>query len=360
MHKLEASGYVGQGRYYFRMTEKPESKRVAPIKMVDLAKLAGVSKSTVSRALAGSPLIPQVTKKRIQDLAKEHHYRLNKRARNFRSSEAMTIAVLIPNTREKDWRLSDPFFLELLGSIAEALNEMGHELLLTRAPTSIEDWVEDHVRRGACDGVILIGQGTQHDEINRMVEGGTPFVVWGGKLEDQRYCTVGSDNRHGGQIATEHMLDKGRRNIAFLGDLRLPEVQLRYRGYCDALQGAGLTPDPEMTLDTPFSGEVAYQKVCDFLALGYDVDGIFACSDVIAMATVRACHEHGLDVPKACSLVGYDDIALSSFSNPPLTTVRQDCSSGGRELVERLLRLIQGHDIKSLVLETELIIRASS
>lgn len=342
------------------MTDKPDLNRKPPIKMADLATLAGVSKSTVSRALAGSTLIPQATKDRIQALAKLHNYRVNKRARNFRSSEAMTIAVLIPNTREKDWRLSDPFFLELLGSMAEALNEKGHELLLARAPTSIENWVEDHVRRGACDGVILIGQGTQHDEINRMVEGNTPFVVWGGKLEDQLYCTVGSDNRLGGQIATQHMLDKRRRNIAFLGDLRLPEVQLRYRGYCDALQGAGLTADPEMTLDIPFAGEVAYQKVCDFLKLDRAVDGIFACSDVIAMAAIRALHDHGIEVPKSCSIVGYDDIAISSFSNPPLTTVRQDCNAGGRELVERLLQLIQGHDIMSLVLKTELIVRASS
>jgi len=342
------------------MTENPEQGKKQPVKMVDLARLAGVSKSTVSRALADSPLIPQATKDRIQHLARQHNYRLNKRARNFRSSEAMTIAVLIPDTREKDWRLSDPFFLELLGSIAETLNSKGHELLLASTTTSIEDWVQDHVRRGACDGVILVGQGRQHAEINRMAEGNTPFVVWGGKLEDQQYCTVGSDNRLGGEIATKHLLDKGRRHIAFLGDLRLPEVDLRYQGHCDALRLAGLAVDDNLALDIPFAGEVAYQKVKEFLALGRPVDGMIASSDVIAMAAFRALHEHGVNVPSACSLVGYDDIALSAFFNPPLTTVRQNCDFGGRALVERLLQLIRGHQAPPLVLKTDLIIRASS
>jgi len=328
--------------------------------MIDLAALAGVSKSTVSRALADSPLIPKKTKEKIAALAIEYNYRLNKRARNFRTKETLTIAVLIPDTHEKDWRLSDPFFLELLGSIADTLNDQEHELLLAKTSFSAEEWVLDHVKRGTCDGVILVGQGTQHKEINALARGDTPFVVWGGLLDDQHYCTVGSDNRLGGEKACKHLLAKGRQHIAFLGDARLPEVALRYEGYCSALRENGLTPNTALKVQTPFGGEAAYNAVTNFLVSNHPVDGIFACSDVIAMATIRALREKGLMIPEDVAIVGYDDIALSSYYSPPLTTIRQNCKKGGQELVERLLSIIKGGKPSPLMLETDLIERTST
>lgn len=328
--------------------------------MADLAKLAGVSKSTVSRALADSPLIPTKTKERIQSLAREHNYRLNKRARNFRTKESLTVAVLIPDTKEKQWRLSDPFFLELLGSIAESLNERSHELLLAKAKVSTKDWVLDHVERGSCDGVILVGQGAEQEEINELADSGVPFVVWGGYFDNLRYCTVGSDNRLGGKIATEHLLGSGRRNIAFLGDRRLPEVALRFEGYADALSDAGLPLAPSRCLDTPFVGSAAYDAMAAFLKTGASIDGVFACSDVIAMGAVRALNEAELAIPGEVAVVGYDDIAMASYFSPPLTTVKQDCIAGGAALVERLLTIIEGEEASPVILETPLIVRQSS
>lgn len=328
--------------------------------MADLARLAGVSKSTVSRALSDSPLIPAETKERIVALAREHNYRLNKKARNFRTKETLTIAVLIPDTEEKDWRMSDPFFLQLLGSIADTLDDKTHELLLSKTKGSAEKWIEEHVTRGSCDGVILVGQGMQHHEINRLADTNIPFVVWGGLLDDQRYCTVGSDNRLGGFKATEHLLSEGRRKIAFLGDRRLPEGRLRFQGYTDALKKASIGLDEDLLVDTPFSGEAAYACISDFLAGGADIDGIFASSDVIAMAAIRAVTERGLNVPNDIAVVGYDDISLSSYYSPPLSTVRQDCQRGGRELTQRLLQIIEGREVSSLMLETDLIVRQSS
>jgi len=330
------------------------------IKMADLAKLAGVSKSTVSRALADSPLIPKETKEKITALAKEHSYRLNKRARNFHSKETLTIAVLIPDTKEKDWRLSDPFFLELLGSIADTLNDQGHELLLSKTSSGAEEWAITHVQRGTCDGVILIGQGTQHAEINALADSDIPFVVWGGLLADQKYCTVGSDNRLGGKKACKLLLEKGRRHIAFFGDRRLPEVSLRYDGYKAALVEAGLGTETALDVSAPFGSDSAYQAIVDFLAKDAPLDGIFACSDVIAMAAIRALGEKGLRIPEDVAIVGYDDIALASYYSPPLTTVDQDCQTGGQQLVVRLLEIIQGGSAASLMLDTELIERAST
>ena len=328
--------------------------------MADLAKLAGVSKSTVSRALANSPLIPAETKENIVALAKKHNYRLNKRARNFHSKETLTIAVLIPDTNEKDWRLSDPFFLELLGSIADTLNDMGHELLLSKTSSGAEEWAHTHVERGTCDGVILIGQGMQHSEINALAESDIPFVVWGGLLADQKYCTVGSDNHLGGQKACAHLIKKGCRHIAFFGDRRLPEVSLRYEGYKAAILDQGLKTEAALDVSAPFGSGSAYQAIVDFLANDAPLDGIFACSDVIAMAAIRALGEKGLRIPDDVAIVGYDDIALAAYYSPPLTTVDQDCKTGGQQLVARLLEIIQGGDAASLMLETNLIERAST
>jgi DNA-binding LacI/PurR family transcriptional regulator len=338
------------------MTQRPSQS----IKMIDLAQLAGVSKSTVSRALADSSLIPAATKDRIQALAREHNYRLNKRASNFRTKEALTTAVLIPDTQEKQWRLSDPFFLELLGSIAETLNEKGHELLLAKAQVSTKEWVLNHYERGSCDGVILVGQGTQHDEINELIAAHVPLVVWGGEIDGQKYCTVGSDNRLGGEQATRHLIEKGCRHIAFLGDRRLPEVALRYQGFCGVFEALGSAVEPALCKDTAFAGPAAHASMIELLESGQTIDGVVACSDVIAMGAVRALNEKGVRVPDDVLVVGYDDIAMSVYANPPLTTVKQDCIKGGQALVERLLAIIAGENPASLVLETPLIIRESS
>lgn len=332
-----------------------------PLRMADLAALAGVSKSTVSRALSNSPLIPIETKERVRELARVHNYRLNKKARDFATRSTLTIAVLIPDTEEKDWRMTDPFFLELLGSIADNLDSNHHELLLAKTNSSAKEWALNHVRRGTCDGIILIGQGVQHREINKLaLEGDIPFVVWGGLIESQAYCTVGSDNRLGGQKAARHLLRCGCRRLAFFGDQRLPEVALRHSGFVSALEEAGLARDATLELNAPFSSEGTYRAVQAFMAEAPKFDGLFAGADVIAMATVRALREVGLSVPEDVAMVGYDDIALSSYFNPPLTTIRQDCQAGGRELVARLLALIEGRPVSPLILDTELMVRAST
>lgn len=330
------------------------------LKMADIAALAGVAKSTVSRALADSPLIPQETRERIQAIAHAHNYRLNRKARNFRTKESLTVAVLIPDSEQQDWRLSDPFFLELLGSIADTLSEHRHELLLAQTSMQSADWVIGHIRRGTCDGVILVGQGTRHAEINAMADESAPFVVWGGRLDDQRYVTVGSDNRLGGEIATRHLIEAGRRRIAFLGDRNQPEVTLRYEGFVAAHAAKGLQVDPLLEARACFSGPRAFQTIQAFLAQEPDIDAIFAASDVIAMAAARALGERGKRMPQDVAIVGYDDISLSAFYNPPLSTIRQDCREGGRALVTSLLEMIDGDKPEPTVLAPELIVRASS
>lgn len=342
------------------MTDAGGPVKKSIIKMSDLAKLAGVSKSTVSRALAGSHLVNKETRDLVASLARQHNYRLNTQARNFRLKESLTITVLIPTAYKANRQISDPFFLELLGGIAVALSERGHELLLGKSTAQSGDWIEDFINYRSSDGVILIGQGLQHDRINELAADYSPLAVWGGQLPDQKYCTVGSDNLLGGEKATDHLISKGCRRIVFLGNKQMPEVKLRFDGYQRALEKAAIPFDESLGVSTGFTNNEGFEAIKSLLASEAEFDAIFATSDVFAMAAIRALHESHRTVPDDVCVVGYDDITLSAYYNPPLTSIHQDRVMGGRLLVDSLFKIIEGGHGESVLLPTELVVRKSS
>lgn len=328
-------------------------------KMADIARLAGVSKSTVSRALSDSSLVNDATKARIREIASAHNYKIDEGARNFRLRRSHTIAVVLLLDPSVKQHVSDPFFLDLLGAIADALTDKGYELLLSRIAPRDEGQLIDLFKSGRSDGVILIGQSTMHTRINALADEYKQFAVWGGLLPDQRYCSVGSDNAEGAYKAVRHLIRLGRTKIVFLGDKKLPEVRLRYEGYRRALDEAGLSVRPELEIETLFVAESAYQAIQRLWKDKVEFDGIFAASDVIAMSAIKALNEHDLHVPKDVSVVGYDDITMAAYYNPALTTVRQNISAGGRMLVDNVLKAAAGEKVESSVLPTELVVRKS-
>ncbi len=342
------------------MKKKSKSGLEAGLKMDDVARLAGVSKSTVSRALADSPLVNEETKKKIRALATSHNYIIDQRARNFRLRQTHAITVAIPLMHDADQHISDPFFLDLLGHIADALTEKGYDLLLSKAVPAEPDWLSKLVATRRTDGLILMGQSTQHDAINRLAMEYRPLVVWGAAMPGQNYTTVGSDNRTGGRQATQHLLESGRRRIAFLGDRALPEIADRYQGYVDALNAAGLAASDDLLVTVHFASDAAYHGMRAFLSRGADIDAVIAGSDVIAMSAIRALNESGRQVPQDVAVVGYDDIALAAYVEPPLTTVRQDTVKAANLLVDRLLARIHGETAQSTTIAPELIVRRSS
>ncbi len=328
--------------------------------MADIARLAGVSTATVSRALNGSSLVNAETRQRIVDLARSLNYSINVGAQNLRLGQSRTIAVVVPYEGRQRQAISDPFFLSLLGSLADALTDQGYDMLLTRIDA---DQLEDAARycdNGRASGVILIGQWHHHDQLNRLAARQLPIVVWGAQLPRQLYCTVGGDNIQGGMAATEVMLREGRRRICFLGDRDLPEVAHRYEGYLEAHRRAGVQPDPRLSLPASFLAEGGRDAVSRLLDLHQGFDGIFACSDLIAMAAIGALRAHQLSVPQDVSVVGYDDVALAQNFQPPLTTIRQSIEEGGRLLVDALLELIRKGAAAPRVLPAVLVERGST
>lgn len=338
------------------MNDIVEKKSV--LKMSDLAKMAGVSKSTVSRALQNSELINVETREMIQRLAKLHNYRLNAQARNFRLKESLTIAVLIPSAENAKWQISDPFFLELLGSISVSLMEKGHDMLLSGL--NLHQETSSGLSKINCDGIIVIGQADIHQRLNQMAKTYEPMVVWGAQLEGQSYCSVGGDNLLGGRLATQHLIEQGCRKIAVIGDYKTPEGMLRFQGYEQALMRAGIKQNESLVMMTEGQKDAGFLATQRLIASGVEFDAIFALSDAIAMKAINALDSNGFAVPANIAVVGYDDIALTRYYTPAITSVHQDREIGGRMLVEKLLKIIDGQDVRSSILPTNLVVRNSS
>jgi len=198
-----------------------------------------------------------------------------------------------------------------------------------------------------------------HEDLNRMARQGIPVVAWGEQYKNQDYFVVGSDNFNGSYRATSHLARLGREKIAFVGDTQIGESQLRYRGYVQALNDAGLELYPELVMHCPLYPEAGFESVENALAHGIRFDAVTAACDAIAFGTIRALAEHKISVPNEVSVAGYDDVPMAAYYNPPLTTIRQDTVKAGKQLVRKAMRMLQGEEIQSSYLSTDLIIRGA-
>jgi len=342
------------------MPKKAATKAKGPLQMSDLAKIAGVSESTVSRALADHPTVAQATRVRIKALASELGYRINPIARSLRAGRSGVIAVVVPLQHDRSGHLTDPFMMTMLTYLADELTSRGYSMLLSKAVQESGTWLDATLAQSIAEGLVIIGQSHEHEAINAAAERGAPLVAWGAQMPGQAYPCVGSDNHAGGLIATRHLIRQGRRRIAFLGDERLPEVAHRYAGYREALATAGIDDDPRRHLRAPFDADEAYRAFRGLLAQDVPLDGVVAASDVIAISAIRALNDRGIRVPQDVSVVGYDDVPLAQYTHPALTTVRQDLQRGAELLTLSLIERINGGSPRPAPIEPSLVIRESA
>ncbi|WP_084398895.1 LacI family DNA-binding transcriptional regulator [Henriciella aquimarina] len=327
-------------------------------RLEDLAKRAGVSISTVSRALNDSPAINRRTKQAIWELARELDYPFRQRMPAGPIGAEATIAVVVPQPQARDGHIYDPFFFDLLAGVVEAARERNCDVLVSHiTPTTYED-LAFAMSTSRADGVIFIGQSSLHVEFNRLAAKDSRFVVWGAELPEQSYCSIGSDNTMGGRRATSHLARLGREKILFLGDTEAPEAMQRYRGYLEGLERAGIEAQPDWYLPVHFEVESAEAAIHSLIEKGTPFDGIVAASDLIALGAIRAIQASGRSVPDDVSVVGYDNVPFSKLTKPSLTTISQDTEKAGRLLVSKLIDS-QGGSRRSERSPTDLIVRES-
>jgi len=324
----------------------------------DLARIAGVSVSTVSRALTGKGTLNPVTRERIREIAADHGFRLNVAAQNLRLGRTGAIGVLLPLGHEKAQALSDPFFSAMFGHLANALTDRGYDLLLSRVLPQGANWLDDFVRSGRTDGIIMIGQSDQGAVLNRAAAHYLPMVVWGSYASDNLYTTVGSDNHSGGAMAARHLLQRGRRQLAWFGHADAPEFAARQAGFLSALPDDIRNNCDVVPIHiTPEGSRASAQR---YFAAGNRPDGVFAASDIGAVSVIAAAAEFGISVPADMAVIGFDDIALARLTRPRLTTIRQDIEGGARMLVDLLLRRMAGAETQSVQFAPQLVIRETT
>ncbi len=330
----------------------------------DIAHYAGVSQSTVSRALRNSPLVNDETRRRVHDIAKKLNYKVDKNASNLRTQQSSTLALLLFEDPTSDESQINPFFLAMLGSITRACAKEGYDLLVSFQSASA-DWQADYEDSHRADGIILLGYGDYIDfqpKFNTLLEQNTKFVCWGASVDNRPDLTISCDNYGGGKLAAEHLLAYSRKDCAFIGDAsdHSPEFFARFNGFKDALQQNGISLNERKIANAISTEESGYHATRSLIANNITFNALFAASDLIAIGAIRALKEANINVPKDVAVIGFDNISIASYINPPLTTIEQNTTIAGQMLVENLLKLIRGEQVQSTLLPPRLIARGSS
>jgi DNA-binding LacI/PurR family transcriptional regulator len=329
----------------------------------DIAQMAGVSQPTVSRALRGSPSVSEQTRKRIEAIAQQLNYKVDKNASSLRTQRSNTLALLFFEDPTADETGINPFFLSMLASITRTAARREQDLLISFQQLSA-NWHVDYEDSRKADGIILLGYGdyeSYRGKLEQLIEQGTHFVRWGFVGEGQIGTTIGCDNLGGGRLAAKHLIEHGRKCIAFLGDasLHAPEFRERYLGACEAMKAAGLAVDPALQVDAISTEQSGHSAMQQLLASRAEFDAVFAASDLIAIGAIRALDEAGKSIPRDVAIIGFDDIPAASLAHPPLTTVQQDYKLAGEVLVDSLLKQINGSSTEGALLPARLVVRKS-
>ncbi len=324
----------------------------------ELARLAGVSKSTVSRALNDSPLISKETTARIKALAEEHRFRPSASASRLSLQASKTIGFVTHPITADALSVCDIFSIELMSAVAKALYARGYDLLMVQVGPRDADWVEQYLHSGKVDGFILMSSDRKRKHIEYLLQMGAPFVATG--RGGGRFSSVCGDDYQGGRIATEHLLSTGRRKIVFVGGPEIEtEVAERFRGYADALREAEIAVNHDLVAYGDFTEASAVQSIENVMDRE-EFDAVFANSDLMAIAVMERLRRGGIRVPDDVAVVGYDDVSIAARSVPPLTTVSQNIPTIGRLLTRDLLSYLDNRVITETTVPVELVKRESA
>ena len=322
----------------------------------DIARTARVSHSTVSRALRNSPLVNAETGALIRKIAADQGYTVSAVARSLVTRRTNTIGVVVTS-------IADPFVGEVVGGIEEFALAHDYSLLLatchadpTREVRAVQSFQERRV-----DGVLVTASRVGALYLPLLAEMKVPIVLINNQHPGEFVFTVTIDNLHGARAAMRHLVDLGHRHIAYIGDqFGLQSDTERLTGYRQILDEAGIGFRPELVTNGDGGPESGLRAMSQLVALRKPPTAVFCYNDMAAIGAMRAAREHGLVVPSGLSVVGFDDLFLSSYTDPPLTTIRQPKHDMGSQAAQLLLDLLAGGKPQSRVTQGELIVRQST
>jgi DNA-binding LacI/PurR family transcriptional regulator len=328
----------------------------------EVARAAGVSRATVSRVVNGSPKVSPDLRRTVERAIDRLGYVPNRAARSLvtRRSESIAVVITEPATR----LFSDPFFPRVVRGVSSALAARDLQLVLLMPDDPLDEARSiRYLTGGHVDGVILVSLHGDDPIPQELAARRIPFVVVGRPPRGAEVDHVDADNRGGARLATQHLLDAGRRRIATITGPRDMVAGIdRLAGYRDALTEAGLEIEPDLIASGDFTHEGGAAAMEHLLTTRPDLDAVFCASDLMAAAALGVLHGSGRQVPEDVAVVGYDDSPIAMTTRPPLTSIRQPVEEMGHELVDLLVGSIERRERvpRRVILATELIRRASS
>jgi LacI family transcriptional regulator len=326
-----------------------------------IAEIAQVSRSTVSRVLNEHPNVRPLVRERVLRVMREHNYAPHAAARSLASSHTNIIGLVIP--RSAATIFAEPFFPLVIQGVTEACNAQRYFLMLSMITADLEqDFYNRILRSRHFDGIIMLSSDVDDPILPLLIRDRTRLVLIGSHPYFQDLTWVDGANAEGAHMAVTHLIKLGHRRIATItGPLEMAVAMDRRDGYKRALLEAGLGVHPALIVAGDFTQESGYRAMLQLLGLDQRPTAVFVASDSMAVGTLRAIREAGLSVPGDIALVSFDDLPVASFADPPLTTVHQPVPELGARAVELLIERIKQPDLApaNVRLATSLVIRKS-
>jgi LacI family transcriptional regulator len=327
----------------------------------DIASLAGVSRSTVSRVLNSQPGVKRRVRERVMQVIQDHNYTPQAAARTLAIARSDSIGVLIPRSAAAS--LADPFIATMIQALFESSAQQGYFAMVAMMTADRETGFYDRILRGRhFDGVIMFSSDIDDPILPLLIKDGSPLVLIGRHPYFENVAWVDVENREGAREAVSHLLSLGHRRIGMInGQLQMESALARRDGYKQALLEHGLAIDPELLVEGFYSPPAAYQAMLTLLDLPRPPTAIFAASDTMAAGALNAIRDRGFRVPEDIAVVGYDDLTIAGPSTPPLTTVRQPVEDMSVHAVRLLVEQIRGNTSPGSVrLSAKLVVREST
>ena len=327
----------------------------------DIAKMAGVSRSTVSRVVNEQPSVRDGVRKRVLDVIQTTGYHPNAAARTLASQHSWTLGLILPHS--VSFFFTDPYYPHLTKGVAQACNQYDYTLALFLVGTKEdEEKIFPRVsRKGLLDGV-LIQSGHHGDQwiIGHLVDAKIPLVVIGRPFRSDNVSYLDIDNINASYNAVSHLIRLGHKRIGAITGPANSTVGIdRKAGFIKALTERDVDIDKSLIIEGDFTEASGYHAMKQLLPA--KPDAVFAASDVMAIGAMRAARDAGLGIPDDIAFVGFDDLPIATLSDVQLTTVRQPVVQFGTKAVEVLIDLIENgmHPPRHIIMETELVIRES-